>query len=73
MSQNRQQPVPTSPALAVDGVGGAKQRRLEEDKLATDGEMMQVPGLIDLLEDLPEDFTFDRGKVQAGRSDRFQG
>jgi hypothetical protein len=36
--------------VAVDGVGGAKQRRLEEDKLSTDGEKVQVPGLIDLLE-----------------------
>ena len=27
-------------------------------KLSTDGEKMQVPGLIDLLEDLPEEFTF---------------
>ncbi len=39
-------------------MGGAKQRRLEEDKRSTDGEKMQVPGLIDLLEDLPEEFTF---------------
>jgi len=44
--------------VAVDGVGGAKQRRLEEEKTATDGEKMQVPGLVDLLEDLPEEFTF---------------
>jgi hypothetical protein len=44
--------------VAVDGVGGAKQRRLEGDKLTTDGEKIQVPGLIDLLEDLPEEFTF---------------
>jgi hypothetical protein len=29
--------------VAVDGVGGVKTRRLEEDKLATDGEKMQVP------------------------------
>jgi len=44
--------------VAVDGVGGAKERRLEENKIATDGEKMQVPGLVDLLEDLPEEFTF---------------
>ncbi len=39
-------------------MGGVKQRRLEEDKFTTDGENMQVPGIIDLLEDLPEEFTF---------------
>jgi hypothetical protein len=44
--------------VVVEVVGGAKQRRLEEDKLSTDSEKMQVPGLIDLLEDLPEGFTF---------------
>ena len=44
--------------VAVDGVGGAKMKRLEEDKLANDGEKLQVPGFMDLLEDLPEEFTF---------------
>ena len=44
--------------VAVDGVGGAKHRRLEENKLTNDGEKMQMPGHIDLLEDLPEEFTF---------------
>ncbi len=39
-------------------MGGAKKRRREEDKLATDREKVQVPGLVDLLEDLPEEFTF---------------
>ena len=39
-------------------MGGAKQRRLEENKLTNDGEKMQMPGHIDLLEDLPEEFTF---------------
>ena len=31
--------------MVVDGVDGVKKRRLEEDKLATDGKKMQVPGL----------------------------
>jgi hypothetical protein len=44
--------------VAVDGVGGAKHRRLEENKLTNDGEKMQMPGHVDLLEDLPEEFTF---------------
>jgi hypothetical protein len=44
--------------VAVDDVGGAKHRRLEENKLTNDGEKMQIPGHIDLLEDLPEEFTF---------------
>ena len=33
-------------------------KRLEEDKRADDGEKLQVTGLVDLLEDLPEEFTF---------------
>ena len=44
--------------MTVDGVGVAKKRRLEEDKLADDGEKMHVPGLVDLLENLPEEFAF---------------
>ena len=44
--------------VSVDGMGGVKQRRLEENKLTNDGEKMQVPGHIDLLEDMPEEFTF---------------
>ena len=44
--------------VAVDGVGGAKMKRLEEDKVANDGEKLQVTGFVDLLEDLPEEFTF---------------
>ena len=48
--------------VAVDGVGGAcnsaKMKRLEEDKVANDGEKLQVPGFVDLLEDLQEEFTF---------------
>ena len=36
--------------MAVDSVGGPKKRRREEDKLATDREKVQVPGLVDLLE-----------------------
>ena len=44
--------------VAVDGVGGAKMKRLEEDKVTNDGEKLQVPGFVDLLEDLPEEFTF---------------
>ena len=45
--------------VAVNGVGGAKKRRLEEEgKLANDGEKMQVPGLVDLLE--ATDFSHER-------------
>jgi hypothetical protein len=33
----------------VDGVGGAKKTRLEEDKLANDGGKMQVQGFVELL------------------------
>ena len=61
--------------VAVDGVGGAKMKRLEEDKGADDGEKLQVPEFVDLLEDLPQEFTFSeplRGKVPAGRSDGLQ-
>ena len=36
-------------------MGGAKMKRLEEDKGAGDGEKLQVPGFVDLLEDLPEE------------------
>jgi hypothetical protein len=44
--------------VAVDGVGGAKMKRLEKDMIANDGEKLPVPGFVDLLEDLPEEFTF---------------
>ena len=44
--------------LSVDGVDGAKMKRLEEDKGADDREKMQVTGFVDLLEDLLEEFTF---------------
>ena len=33
-------------------------KRLKEEKAANDGEKLQVPGFMDLLEDLPEEFTF---------------
>ena len=60
--------------VAVDGVGGAKVKRLEEDKVTNDGKKLQVSGFLDLLEDLPEEFTFSEpwGKVPAGRSDGLQ-
>ena len=35
-----------------------RSTRLEEDKNTDDGEKLQVPGFVDLLEDLPEEFTF---------------
>ena len=44
--------------VAVDGVGGAKVKMLEEDKVTNDGEKVQVTEFVDLLEDLPEEFTF---------------
>ena len=44
--------------VAVDGVGGAKMKRLEDDKIANDEEKLQLPGFVELLEDLPEEFTF---------------
>ena len=53
--------------VAVDGVGGAKMKRLEEDKGADNGEKLQVPGFVDLLEDLPEEFTFSESGATLNR------